>query len=240
MITSSDRPVLLPPGAPLYFPEPRRAASHGLLAVGGDLSMPRLVKAYRSGIFPWFSPGEPPLWWSPHPRGVIRPEEVHVSRSLRRLLRKGGFRLTWNRAFGPVIQACGDLRPEGTWITRSMVRAYRALHRAGFAHSLEVWRERELVGGIYGVQAGALFAAESMFHLETGASKIALVALARSFAREGLGLIDVQFLTPHLGRMGAVEISRDAYLREVASLRDVEVDLSGMEPDWRSPAEHEA
>ena len=197
--------------------------------------MPRLIVAYRSGIFPWLSPGEPPLWWSPHPRGVLRPEQVHVSRSLRRQLRKGGFQLTWNRAFGPVMQACGDLRPEGTWITMSMTRAYRALHRAGFAHSLEVWHDGELSGGIYGVQVGALFAAESMFHRRTGASKIALAAFARTLARAGVRLIDVQFLTPHLGSMGAVEISRDEYLGEVASLRDVEVDLSGLEPSWQTP-----
>ncbi len=232
MITHAHRPILLPPGASLVFPDPRRAASHGLLAVGADLSMSRLILAYRHGIFPWFSPGEPPLWWSPDPRGVLRPEEVHVSRSLGRQLRRGGFRLTWNTAFGPVIQACGDLRPEGTWITRSMIRAYRALHRAGRAHSLEVWNEGELSGGIYGVQVGALFAAESMFHRRSGASKIALVAFARTLARAGVRLIDVQFLTPHLRSMGATEVSRETYLDLVAELRDAEVDLSGLNPDW--------
>ena len=235
MNSQPRRPILLPPGAPLYFPDPRRVADHGLLAVGADLSMPRLVLAYRNGIFPWFSPGEPPLWWSPDPRGVLRPDEVHVSRSLGRQLRKGGFSLTWNKAFGPVIQACGALRPEGTWITRSMIRAYRALHRAGIAHSLEVWHEGELSGGIYGVQVGALFAAESMFHRRTGASKIALTALARTAARAGIRLIDVQFLTPHLRSMGATELTRDTYLGLVSQLRDVDVDLSGLNPDWENP-----
>ena len=235
MNSQPRRPILLPPGAPLYFPDPRRVADHGLLAVGADLSMPRLVLAYRNGIFPWFSPGEPPLWWSPNPRGVLLPDEVHVSRSLGRQLRKGGFSLTWNKAFGPVIQACGALRPEGTWITRSMIRAYRALHRAGIAHSLEVWHEGELSGGIYGVQVGALFAAESMFHRRTGASKIALTALARTAARAGIRLIDVQFLTPHLRSMGATELTRDTYLGLVSQLRDVDVDLSGLNPDWENP-----
>lgn len=203
------------------------------MAVGGDLSVPRLLAAYRSGIFPWYEEGVPPLWWSPDPRGVLYPEEIHVSRSLARKMRRGGFTLTWNRAFTRVMRECGLRRRGGTWIFPEMIAAYTELHREGHAHSLEVWSGSsgdDLVGGIYCVQAGALLAAESMFHRVADASKIALAALARGTPSRGVRLIDVQFTTPHLERMGARDIPRRDYLSQVESLRDAHVDLSAFSP----------
>ncbi len=225
-------PVFLPPGSPPWFPDVSGADADGLVAVGGDLSPERLLHAYEQGIFPWFDDEVPPLWWSPDPRAIVPVDSVHVSRRLARRLRQGVFRFTWNAAFRDVMSACGGARSEGTWIVDQMLQAYMRLHQLGHAHSLEVWSGADLVGGIYGVQRGALFAAESMFHRETDASKAALVACVRSVARRGITLFDVQMMTSHLESMGAVSLPRARYVEEVARVRDVAVDLSDVEPCW--------
>nr|VFJ53727.1 MAG: leucyl/phenylalanyl-tRNA--protein transferase [Candidatus Kentron sp. DK] len=201
-------PTLPPP----FFPDPIHAMTepNGLLAMGGDLEPDRLLLAYRGGIFPWYSEGEPILWWSPDPRAVLFPEEIHLSRRLMRTLRQGHFQVTHNRCFADVVRGCAAPRPEsgGTWITGEMRRAYLRLHELGFAHSIECWREGELAGGLYGVALGEVFFAESMFTRVRDASKVALKALCR----RGYRLIDCQFLTGHLARLGAVEIPRDRFL----------------------------
>jgi leucyl/phenylalanyl-tRNA--protein transferase len=223
---SPQRPVLLDPNAPPVFPDPRRGDDEGLVAIGGDLSRERLRAAYASGIFPWYNDGFPVLWWSPNPRAVLAPEDLHVSRSLVRRLKQKDYTLTWNLAFAAVIASCGEHRKGGTWIVPEMRAAYQQLHHAGHAHSVEVWQQNRLVGGLYGVQSGALFAAESMFHRVTDASKIAVVAASRSLSRAGIEVFDVQFATPHLRSLGVKEISRDDYLRRVASASERPVDLS--------------
>ena len=161
---SQYKPKLLRPGDASCFPNPERADERGLVAIGGDLSPERLLSAYRQGIFPWYDEGLPPLWWSPNPRAVLERAELHISRSMRRHLRTSPFELTWNQAFKQIVISCGSARTEGTWILPEMVDAYVKLHDLGHAHSIEVWdTERRLIGGLYGVQCGALFAAESMF-----------------------------------------------------------------------------
>jgi leucyl/phenylalanyl-tRNA--protein transferase len=201
------------------FPDPRKAPKHGLLAVGGDLSVEMLLTAYDHGIFPWFNEGDRPHWWSPDPRAVMDLEHLHVSRSLARTLRRGGFTTTWNRAFRRVMEECGQGRREGTWIVAEMLRAYTRLNEAGHAHSIEVWKDGALAGGLYGVQRGGAFMAESMFHRETNASKIALVRAIQDLWSAGVRLFDVQFLTPHLKSMGAYEIRRTEYLDRLAVAR---------------------
>lgn len=223
-------PVPLPPGGPPVFPDPRGADDEGLVAFGGGLEPVRLLTAYRHGIFPWYDEDLPPLWWSPDPRCVIRRDALHVSRSLRRTFRRGGFALSWNRSFLQVVDACGETREDGTWILPEMRSAYGALHDLGAAHSLEVWWEGELVGGLYGVQVGGLFAAESKFHRRTDMSKVALVAAVHSLHEAGIRLFDVQFETEHLARLGAEEISRDDYLRELEAAVRLEVPLRGLTP----------
>ncbi len=218
-------PVYLEPGGRIAFADPHAADADGLVAVGGDLSPQRLRAAYERGIFPWFDASVPPLWWSPDPRGVLPFEQLHVSRSLRRQLRRGEFELTWNRAFADVIRGCATARLDGTWILPEMIAAYLQLHRDGDAHSLEVWRDGALVGGIYGVQRGGLFAAESKFHTVTGASKVALVACVHTVYGAGIRLFDVQFTTPHLRSMGAVDWPRHRYLAAVADAAREPVDL---------------
>jgi len=217
-------------GAVPSFPDPRDADPRGLLAVGGDLSVPRLLGAYSRGIFPWYDEGLPPLWWSPDPRGVIDPDRLHVSRSLRRRLRQGGFTVTLDAAFAGVMAACAGDRDEGTWILPAMIEAYVALHAAGHAHSFEVWMDGALAGGLYGVCVGGLFAAESMFHRRTDASKIALVSAVTTAFAAGIGLFDVQFVTPHLASMGASSIRRAEYLARLAAVRDRTVSLAGRAP----------
>lgn len=221
--------MLLLPGEPLRFPDPEQADDEGLLAVGGDLSAPRLLFAYDCGIFPWYDEGVPPLWWSPNPRAVLEPGNLHVSRSLRRVLRHGRFEVTFNRDFTRVMKDCGT-REGGTWILPDMIEAYSALHRLGHAHSFEVWEGGELAGGLYGVQRGALFAAESMFHRRTDASKVALVHAVRSLFGAGIQLFDVQILTGHLSSMGAVEIPRSQYLARVRAAVSARVDLARLDP----------
>jgi leucyl/phenylalanyl-tRNA--protein transferase len=170
------------------------------------------------------------LWWSPDPRGVLDAAELRVSRSLRRTLQRGGFRLTWNVCFERVMRECGQRRSDGSWIIPEMLEAYAELHRRGHAHSLEVWHGEELLGGVYGVQVGALFAAESKFHRVTDMSKVALVALVRSLAAAGVRLIDVRFATEHLRSLGARDVPRSEYLERLAVVRDESVDLAGLTP----------
>ena len=201
----------------LTFPPPW-LAEDGLLAIGGDLSRERLLLAYRSGIFPWYSPGDPLLWWSPDPRTVMVPERIHVSRSLRRSLKRGDYRVTADMAFTEVIRGCAKTprkQEQGTWITDSMEAAYIDLHRAGFAHSIESWRGEELAGGFYGVSIGACFFGESMFSRESNASKSALAVFAQQCLRWKISLIDCQMATAHLRSLGAFEVSRSEYLRTI-------------------------
>jgi leucyl/phenylalanyl-tRNA--protein transferase len=223
---SGDSPMLLRPGSAPRFPDPARASREGLLAVGGDLSPARLLHAYDRGIFPWYGPGLPILWWSPDPRAILPRDRLHVPRSLARRIRHRGFELSWNRAFQEVIAACGEDREEGTWLIPEMTGAYTELHRLGHAHSLEVWQDGKLQGGLYGVQRGGLFAAESMFHRATDLSKVALVAAVQSLHAAGIELFEVQFVTPHLQRFGAVAIRRQEYLRRLQQARGRSVDLS--------------
>jgi leucyl/phenylalanyl-tRNA--protein transferase len=218
-------PYLLAPNDPsAAFPDPREALTEpdGLLAIGGDLSVARLVNAYRHGIFPWFSEQDPILWWSPDPRTVLRPDAVRISRSLRKLLRRRCFRVSMDRDFPAVIRACAAPRADGggTWLVPAMIEAYRALHVHGIAHSVEVWQDDALVGGLYGVAIGAVFFGESMFSRVDNASKIALVHLCQSLHARGFALVDCQVLTSHLISMGAQQMSRDDFLQAVAALRD--------------------
>lgn len=182
---------------------------------GGDFEPATILAAYRAGFFPWPHEWQELLWFSPDPRAILTPEGFHVSRRLARRLRQGRFRVTIDAAFDEVIEGCAD-RPEGTWITPRLATAYRRLHRLGWAHSIEVWSgEGHLVGGLYGLAIGGLFGAESMFHRATDASKVALAALVQWCRERGIGLIDVQVLTPHLASLGAVAIPRDEYLRRL-------------------------
>jgi leucyl/phenylalanyl-tRNA--protein transferase len=221
-------PVLLPRDAPPWFPSPRSADGDGLVAVGGDLSAERLLLAYDMGIFPWYDEG-PPLWWSPDPRAVIEPDALHVPRRLDRTIRSGVFETTWDRAFEDVLRGCAQGREGGTWLIPEMIDAYIELHGLGHAHSVEVRRGGELVGGLYGVHRGGLFVAESMFHRVRDASKVALVVAVRSLARAGIELFDVQLPTPHLARFGTVALPRGLYLRRVRMLRGKTVPLAGLE-----------
>lgn len=201
----------------LWFPDPRKARSDGLVAVGGDLSVERLLLAYRCGVFPWSA--EPITWWSPSPRAVFDLEHIHISRSLARTLRRGGFEVTYDEDFEGVIRGCADApRREGqTWISPEFIAAYTRLHYAGHAHSVEVWHEGQLAGGIYGVAVGGLFAGESMFHRVTDASKVALVHCAQRLRERRFTLFDTQMVTNVTSALGAFEISRNEYLTRLAS-----------------------
>jgi leucyl/phenylalanyl-tRNA--protein transferase len=194
----------------LVFPPVDHAVLSGLLAVGGDLSPERLLAAYRAGIFPWYNKGEPILWWSPDPRFVLFPEELHVSRSMRQFLKKGTVRITFDQAFRQVIAGCQQPRAgqEGTWITSEMREAYAALHDLGYAHSVEVWQEDHLVGGLYGLSLGRSFFGESMFSTIPNASKSALIAMVSCLRSGGFELIDCQVETAHLAGLGARFIPR--------------------------------
>lgn len=204
------------------FPEPGKALAdpNGLLAFGGDLSPQRLLAAYRRGIFPWYSEGDPLLWWSPDPRCVFASNAIHVSHSLHKALRNCTWQWSMNRAFEAVMHACAAPRSgqDGTWITADMVTAYTNLHLLGHAHSLEIWDDEMLVGGIYGVAIGRTFSAESMFSRRTNASKAALLALARVLQARDFPMIDAQVPNPHLLSMGARTITRSRYLRMLAQL----------------------
>jgi leucyl/phenylalanyl-tRNA--protein transferase len=198
------------------FPPPALALKEpdGLLAVGGDLSTKRLIRAYRAGIFPWFNPDEPILWWSPDPRCVFLPDSIRVSHSLAKRIRQRPFALSIDRAFTEVVRACGGPRrvDRGTWLSADMQSAYQALHGLGLAHSLEVWQHGTLVGGLYGVSMGGVFFGESMFSSATDASKIALVMLAAQLRRWGFVMIDAQVESPHLMSLGASSLPRAEFL----------------------------
>lgn len=199
----------------LIFPPPAYAEPDGLLAIGGDLEPDRLLLAYESGIFPWYSPGDPILWWSPDPRFVITPGQHKVSKSMKQILKRGTFRITINKAFDQVISSCKTIsRPgqEGTWITSEMKNAYLTLHKQGLAHSVEAWMGDELAGGLYGVALGGAFFGESMFSSVSNASKAAFLTLADHLKELGFGLIDCQVYTKHLESLGAVMIPREEFL----------------------------
>lgn len=194
---------------------------NGLIAIGGDLSVSRLVNAYQHGIFPWFSEGEPILWWSPDPRMVLFPTELKISHSLKKTLKNKKFELRFNTAFRDVITACSKTprgEQQGTWITQDIIDAYCALHVAGYAISAEAWQNGQLVGGCYGVQIGDMFYGESMFHLVTDASKVAFVSLVDHLKNQGVGMIDCQMKTAHLASFGAHEISRDDFIKQLSRL----------------------
>ncbi len=204
----------------LVFPPPHLADESGLLAIGGDLRPERLLLAYRSGIFPWYEDGLPILWHSPDPRFVLEVAHAVVPRSTRKAIRRDAFQVRFDTAFEQVIDACGATpRPgqRGTWITAEMKRAYAELHRLGYAHSVEAWRDDELVGGLYGVSLGGAFFGESMFSRAPDASKIAFVTLVGDLAARGIDLIDCQVYTDHLARFGAREWPRKRYLRALAA-----------------------
>lgn len=235
------------------FPPPHTATADGLLAIGGNLSRARLVAAYRRGIFPWYGPGQPVLWWSPDPRCVLLPGRFHASRRLQRTLRRGDFEFTLDTAFARVIGECaaprrrpgdavgggdgdnfrGDGDGDGdrphTWITAEMARAYTALHRAGLAHSAEVWRDGQLIGGLYGVALGGVFYGESMFSRARDASKIALARLVELLRAWNYTLIDCQVSSPHLLRLGAQELPRDEFMARLQAA----LALPGKPGSWR-------
>ena len=200
----------------LVFPPPELADDDGLLAIGGDLSVNRLILAYSMGIFPWYSDNDPILWWSPDPRLVLIPGELKVSRTLRQTIKKGIYHVTTNTAFEDVIRNCATIRRKGqggTWITGDMIKAYVRLHKAGYAHSVESWAGDELAGGFYGVMMGKAFFGESMFAKKTDASKVAFATYAAILAEKDFELIDCQVTTDHMKRFGAREIPRTEFLK---------------------------
>lgn len=204
----------------LAFPAPELAEDDGLLAMGGDLSLERLKLAYRMGIFPWFTSENPILWWSPDPRMVLFPTELHIAKSMRSILRNPHFTVTADQAFYAVISACQQvprMHQDGTWITDSIIEAYLKLHLAGWAHSIEVWQQDELVGGLYGVAVGKVFCGESMFARRSNASKLAFIRLTQKLAKEGYAVIDCQMYTEHLASLGAREIPRSTFLKYLPS-----------------------
>ena len=196
----------------------------GLLAAGGDLAPDRLLRAYRNGIFPWYSTGEPILWWSPDPRAVLFPEQLRISRRLARTLRQDRFRISYDTCFERVVNACAAPRADsrGTWITTEMMAAYTHLHALGHAHAIEVWQEQRLVGGLYGIALGRVFFGESMFSSVRDASKVALAYLCARLRRHGFGLLDCQVVSGHLLRMGAEQLPRARFLALLDSLADGE------------------
>jgi len=208
----------------LVFPPPELAREDGLLAVGGDLSIPRLILAYRQGIFPWYNPGEPIFWWSPDPRLILEPSNLHVSRRLERIIRQGRLQVTLDRAFNEVIRACSETRMkrgEGTWLTLEMIEAYTKLHYLGKTHSVETWQGDRLVGGLYGIAIGRIFFGESMFTKVSNASKVAFVTLVRQLSEWGFAMIDCQVTTWHLLSFGAKEIPRSFFLERIKKLIDL-------------------
>jgi leucyl/phenylalanyl-tRNA--protein transferase len=208
------------PGSAFPSPDTALAEPNGLLAAGGDLSPQRLLAAYRLGIFPWFSEGEPILWWSPDPRMVLFPDELRISRSLRKALKRQDYEIRMDGAFEEVMRACAAPRKgqAGTWIHDTMIAAYGTLHAMGIAHSVEVWMGGELVGGLYGVVQGSVFFGESMFSRTANASKIALVHLVRHLEHRHVRMIDCQMATPHLASLGGREIPRKAFGQKLEEL----------------------
>lgn len=224
-VAPPPRPV--PPSA-WVLPDPSQADVDGVVGIGADLAPGTLVEAYRNGIFPWPHSGVALPWFSPDPRGVLDFDDVHLSRSLRRTMRRSGWTTTVDSAFDDVVRACATERgDDGTWITPAMARAYRRLHVLGWAHSVEVWeRDHRLVGGIYGVQLGGVFTGESMFHRASDASKVALVDLCDRLERAGGRFLDVQLTTPHLVSMGARDVARATFVGRLRHARDLDVRLS--------------
>jgi leucyl/phenylalanyl-tRNA--protein transferase len=223
-LTPDDPPQLFPPvGSALREPD-------GLLAAGGDLSPERLLAAYQQGIFPWYDEGQPLLWWSPNPRCVFQKGDLHVSRRMRRELRRSTAEVRFNTAFADVIRACAAPRryEQGTWITDDMIEAYERLHRAGWAHSIEVWQDGALIGGLYGLVIGRAVYGESMFSLRSNASKIALLALDRMLSDGTFGIIDCQVQSSHLLSLGATAISRSSFVEMLGRL----CAIPGAFKDW--------
>ncbi len=202
----------------IEFPPPHLASEDGLLAVGGDLNQKRLLLAYRMGIFPWFSNNEPILWWSPDPRLVLYPHEIKISKTLKKIIKKEVFKVTMDLAFNEVINQCAQVRMkknQGTWIIEDIIEAYCQLHESGFAHSVEVWRQGELAGGLYGVSLGKCFFGESMFTLVSNASNVGLVKFVEHLKELSFDMIDCQVTTEHLIRFGAREITRTLFLKQL-------------------------
>lgn len=220
------------------FPSPHLALDepNGLLAFGGDLSVERLLQAYESGIFPWFSEGEPLLWWSPDPRGVLFLEDYKISRSFKKFLKKHPYRISKNEAFEQVIKACAKIPRDGkgTWITNDMQHAYIRLHKAGYAHSVEVWEEDQLVGGLYGIGISNVFCGESMFHSRTNTSKLAFYHLVQHMKKFECCFIDCQMQTEHLSSLGVTSISRNQFLE----LLRKEQNRQHPKALWNGPLEH--
>ena len=209
------------------FPPVEQATEHGLLAAGGDLSAQRLLDAYRHGIFPWFNKNDPILWWCPDPRMILRTDQVNISKSLKKTLKRQTFRVTFDQAFEKVMQACSAPRanqptdPDNrTWIHEEIIKAYNELHHLGYAHSVECWQQNQLVGGLYGVAIGKAFFGESMFSFATDSSKVALVTLSQQLHRWDMPLIDCQIYSDHLASMGAAEIPRSKFIKELQVLCD--------------------
>ena len=199
----------------LLFPSPEQASDEGIVAVGGDLKPERVMLAYRKGIFPWFESDDFLLWWSPDPRMVLFPDQVKISKSMRAVLRKKQFEVTFNNAFDDVVEACAKVKrfgQNGTWITPGLMEVYSTLHTQGHAHSVEVWEEGVLVGGLYGIDLGTVFCGESMFSKANNASKVALISLAKELKKNKYELIDCQVPTQHLASMGAESIPRSEFL----------------------------
>jgi leucyl/phenylalanyl-tRNA--protein transferase len=223
----------LPP-CPWQFPDVRRAPPEGLVGAGGDFEPSTIVAAYRAGIFPWPHPEEEYLWFSPDPRAVLPLDGLVIAQRLARTVRSSRFRVTIDAAFEDVMRGCADRPGEGTWITPALIRGYTALQKMGWAHSVEVWNSHgALAGGLYGVCVGAMFGAESMFHRETDASKVAMVALVQHARRIGIELIDIQVLTDHTERMGGATISRAEYLRRLGRALNRQV-------EWRTEHQPDA
>ena len=199
----------------LYFPPVEEASPDGIIAIGGDLSIERLLLAYRSGIFPWFEDDEPIMWWAPEERMVLLFEDLRITKSMRNVLNKEEFKVTFNKDFRAVITNCQVIKREGqngTWITEDMVEAYCKLHELGYAKSVEVWQNEELVGGLYGVDLGHIFCGESMFSKVSNASKVAFITLAQKLQKANYRLIDCQVYNDHLASLGCVEIDREDFM----------------------------
>jgi leucyl/phenylalanyl-tRNA--protein transferase len=211
----------------LEFPNPELADEHGILCIGGDLSIDRLKLAYQYGIFPWYNEGEPIIWWSLDPRFVLYPDNLKIAKSMRSYFNQRKFRVTYNQAFEEVIHACQLTKRKGqmgTWITKAMKQAYIDLHEEGIAHSVEVWNGKNLVGGLYGVCTGKIFSGESMFSLESNASKFGFISLVKMLKAKGFILIDCQQETPHLGTLGAHAMLRSEFLEILAENRKLHLD----------------
>lgn len=217
------------------FPSPYEALAepNGLLAFGGDLSPARILTAYQSGIFPWYGPGEPILWWSPSPRAVFNPMTFKPARSLKKFQRKHQYKVSINQCTDSVIDLCASVRPpEETWLNENMRNAYKQLAHQSRCHSVEVWQNNTLIGGLYGIEVGRLFCGESMFSLQPNASKIGLWYFCQHFSRHQGALIDCQVMNSHLESLGASELERDQFIKSLLSLREQAVDDSCFKPQW--------